>query len=150
MRHYGSWVAGVVALWVTAAVVVGAQAKMKAEDLDRIMKKDGPAQQALVKAVIAENVAAAKTQAAALKAGLEESEKFWAANKRADALDINKAVQTKLANIQKLLDAPKFDAEATKAAVQDMNKSCTECHRIYRVQDDDGRFVLKPGSVPGM
>ena len=39
MRYYGSWVAGVVALWVTAAVV-GAQGTMKAEDLDRIMKKD--------------------------------------------------------------------------------------------------------------
>jgi len=150
MRHYGSWVAGVVALWVTAAVVVGAQAKMKAEDLDRIMKKDGPAQQALVKAVIAENVAAAKTQVAALKSGLEESEKFWVANKRTDAVDINKAVQTKLANVEKLLNAPKFDVEATKAAVQDMNKSCTECHRIYRAQDDDGHYVLKPGSVPGL
>ena len=39
---------------------------------DRIMKKDGPAQQALVKAVIAGNVAAAKTQVATLQAGLAQ------------------------------------------------------------------------------
>ena len=149
MRYYGSWVAGVVALWVTAAVV-GAQGSMKAEDLDRIMKRDGPAQQALVKAVIAGNVAAAKTQVAALQSGLNESQKFWVAYKRNDAIEINKTVQTKLSNVAKLLDAPNFNSEAVTAAVQDMNKSCTECHRIYRVQDDDGRFVLKPGSVPGL
>ena len=117
MRHYGSWVAGVVALWVTAAVVVGAQAKMKAEDLDRIMKKDGPAQQALVKAVIAENVAAAKTQAAALKAGLEESEKFWAANKRADALDINNPQHREISAFRLIAKLPTITAMAYKYSV---------------------------------
>ena len=122
MRYYGSWVAGVVALWVTAAVV-GAQGTMKAEDLDRIMKKDGPAQQALVKAVIAGNVAAAKTQVATLQAGLAESEKFWTTNKRNDAIAINKTVQTKLAAVAKLLDAPKFDSEAITAAVQEIGRA---------------------------
>ena len=40
MRYYGSWVAGVVALWVTAAAV-GAQGAMKAEIGDNAVVTPG-------------------------------------------------------------------------------------------------------------
>ena len=37
---------------------------------------------------------------------------------------------------------------AALAAVQDLNKSCTECHKVYRTTDD-GHYIVKPGSIPG-
>jgi hypothetical protein len=33
--------------------------------------------------------------------------------------------------------------------VKDLNQSCTDCHKVYRTTDDDGHYILKPGSVPG-
>ena len=149
MRRFGIGVVWLAAVWL-AVVTVAAQGVLKAEDLDKIMKRDGPAQQALVKAVIAGNPEAAKTQLQTLQAGIAETQTFWVANKRTDAVEISKTVQKKLEGIGKLLAAPKLDSEATLAAVQDLNRSCTECHKIYRATDDDGRYILKPGSVPGV
>jgi hypothetical protein len=44
MRRFVSWVGVLATVWVMAAVVA-AQAKPSLEQLDRVMKKDGPAQQ---------------------------------------------------------------------------------------------------------
>ncbi len=135
-------------LWA-AAVVTSAQAKPTIEQLDRVMKKDGPAQQALVKAIVSGNQAAAKQNLGVLQQGIAEARTFWVANKRTDALDFTKTVLQKIDAIDKMLNAPTMDSAAALAAVQDLNKSCTECHKVYRTTDDDGHFILKPGSVPG-
>jgi cytochrome c556 len=148
MRRFVSWVGVLAVVWVTAAIAA-AQGKPGLEQLDRVMKKDGPAQQALVKALVSGNQAVAKTNLATLKSGITEAQTFWVANKRTDAVDFTKAVLKKLDDLDKLISAPTLDSTVALAAVQDLNKSCTECHKVYRTTDDDGRYILKPGSVPG-
>jgi cytochrome c556 len=148
MRRFVSWVCVLALMWVTA-VVATAQSKPSLEQLDRVMKKDGPAQQALVKAIVAGNQAAAKQNLAVLQQGLAEAQNFWVANKRTDAIDFTKTVLKKLDGLDKVLSGATMDSNSALAAVQDLNKSCTDCHRVYRTTDDSGHYILKPGSVPG-
>ena len=148
MRRFVSWAGVLAVLWMTAAVAA-AQAKPTLEQLDRVMKKDGPAQQALVKALVSGNQAGAKTNLATLKSGITEAQIFWVANKRTDAVDFTKTVLKKLDDLDELISGPTLDSTVALAAVQDLNKSCTECHKVYRTTDDDGHYILKPGSVPG-
>jgi len=84
-----------------------------------------------------------------LKSGIVDAQPFWSTNKRADAVDISKQVITKIDGLQKLIDTTPLDSKAALAAVQDLNKTCNECHKVYRSTDDDGHYILKPGSVPG-
>ena len=148
MRRFVFWVGVFATVWVMA-VVAAAQAKPTLEQLDRVMKKDGPAQQGLVKAIVAGNQATAKQNLLTLQQGIAEAQTFWVANKRADALEFSKTVLKKLDGLDKLLSTPNFDSTTALAAVQDLNKSCTDCHKVYRTTDDDGHYILKPGSVPG-
>jgi cytochrome c556 len=135
-------------VWLLAAVGA-AQGKPTLEQLDRIMKKDGPAQQALVKAIVAGNQAAAKQNLVTLQQGIAEAQTFWVANKRTDAVQFTRTVLRKLDGLDKLLSAPTLDSMAALEAVKDLNQSCTDCHKVYRTTDEDGRYILKPGSVPG-
>lgn len=148
MRRFVFWVGVFATVWAMAAVAA-AQAKPTLEQLDRVMKKDGPAQQGLVKAIVAGNQATAKQNLLTLQQGIAEAQTFWVANKRADALEFSKTVLKKLDGLDKLLSTPNFDSTTALAAVQDLNKSCTDCHKVYRTTDDDGHYILKPGSVPG-
>ena len=148
MRRFVSWVGVIAIVWVMA-VVAAAQGKPSLEQLDRVMKKDGPAQQALVKALVAGNQAVAKQNLLTLQQGIAEAQTFWVANKRTDAIEFTKTVLKKLDGLDKLISAPTFDSTAALTAVQDLNRSCTDCHKVYRSTDDDGRYILKPGTVPG-
>jgi len=148
MRRFMSGVCVLAVLWVSAAVAA-AQVKPKLEDLNRVMKKAGPVQQTLVKALLAGDQATAKSQVRALKSGIIDSQPFWSANKRTDAMDISKQVVSKIDGLAKIIDASPLDSKVALAAVQDLNKTCNECHKVYRATDDDGHYILKPGSVPG-
>lgn len=148
MRRFVSWAGVFVVVWLLA-VVAAAQGKPSLEQLDRVMKKDGPAQQALVKAIVAGNQAAAKQNLVTLQQGIAEAQTFWVANKRTDAIQFTRTVLRKLDGLDKLLSAPTFDSAAALEAVKDLNQSCTDCHKVYRTTDEDGRYILKPGSVPG-
>jgi len=148
MRRFVSLMGVFAMVWVMAAVAA-AQAKPTLEQLDRVMKKDGPAQQALVKAIVAGNQATAKQNLLTLQQGIAEAQTFWVANKRTDALEFSRTVLKKLDGLDKLISTPNFDSTVALAAVQDLNKSCTDCHKVYRTTDDDGHYILKPGSVPG-
>jgi cytochrome c556 len=148
MPRFVSWVSVLAMVWLLAAVGA-AQGKPTLEQLDRIMKKDGPAQQALVKAIVAGNQAAAKQNLVTLQQGIAEAQTFWVANKRTDAIQFTRTVLRKLDGLDKLLSAPTLDSMAALEAVKDLNQSCTDCHKMYRTTDEDGRYILKPGSVPG-
>src|SRR5678815_3614491 len=128
MRRFVFWVGVFATVWAMAAVAA-AQAKPTLEQLDRVMKKDGPAQQGLVKAIVAGNQATAKQNLLTLQQGIAEAQTFWVANKRADALEFSKTVLKKLDGLDKLLSTPNFDSTTALAAVQDLNKSCTDCHK---------------------
>jgi cytochrome c556 len=148
MPRFVSWVSVLAMVWLLAAVGA-AQGKPTLEQLDRIMKRDGPAQQALVKAIVAGNQAAAKQNLVTLQQGIAEAQTFWVANKRTDAIQFTRTVLRKLDGLDKLLSAPTLDSMAALEAVKDLNQSCTDCHKMYRTTDEDGRYILKPGSVPG-
>jgi cytochrome c556 len=148
MRRFLSGVCVLGVLWATAAVT-GAQVKPRLEDVNRIMKKAGPVQQTLVKALLAGDQATAKAQVAVLKSGIVDAQPFWSANKRADATEISKTVVSKIDALQKSIESPSFDSKVALAAVQDLNKTCNECHKVYRSTDEDGHYMLKPGSIPG-
>jgi cytochrome c556 len=148
MRRFWSWVGLLATVWALGAVAA-AQGKPSLEQLDRVMKKDGPAQQALVKALVAGNQPAAKQNLLTLQQGIAEAQTFWVANKRTDAIQFTRTVLRKLDTLDKLISASTLDSTAALDAVKDLNQSCTDCHKVYRSTDDDGRYILKPGSVPG-
>ena len=107
------------------------------------MKKDGPAQQALVKAIVAGNQATAKENLLTLQQGIAEAQTFWVANKRTDALEFSRTVLKKLDGLDKLISTPNFDSTVALAAVQDLNKSCS----AERVQQ---RERLANGVTPAL
>src|SRR4029434_10115165 len=111
MRRFMCWVGVLATVWVMAAVAA-AQGKPTLEQLDRVMKKDGPAQQALVKAIVAGNQAAAKQNLVTLQQGIAEAQTLLVAHKRTDAIQFTRIVLRKLDALDKLISAPTLDSTA--------------------------------------
>jgi len=141
----------VAALLACSAVIVGAQsAKVSTpEELDKVMKRAGPAMQATTKAVGAGVYADVKTQIATVKQAVLDSQSFWVEHKREDALKFNKDTLAKIEDFEKLVTAPTVDAAATAAALKQVGAACRSCHQVYRATDADNNFILKPGSIGG-
>jgi cytochrome c556 len=149
MHRFVSLTMVIAVTWALSTALV-AQKTFTAEDLDRLMKKDGPALSALVRALTGGNQAAAQTQVALLKSALSESQIFWVSHKRPDAIEFGKTVMAKLDDVDKIVSRPEMDTNVALGAVRNLTTSCNNCHKIYRTMDDDGRYILKPGSVPGL
>jgi cytochrome c556 len=143
--------AGAALLAVSAAVVVGAQTKVTTpEELNKVMKKVGPAMQATQKAVGAGSFDEVKTQLATVKQGVLDSQQFWVEHKRDDALKFNKDTLAKLDAFEKVVSAEKVDAAAAAASLKEVGAACRSCHQVYRAQDADNNYIIKPGSLgPG-
>ena len=88
-----------------SAAVVGAQGPKVTtpEELDKVMKKVGPAMQASQKAMGGPNYAEVKTQIAIVKQGVLDSQQFWIEHKREDALKFNKDTLAKLDAFEKTI-----------------------------------------------
>jgi len=149
MRRFGSWSLVLVVAWALSAVLA-AQKQFTPEDLDKLMKKDGPAQAALVRALTSNNQAAAKSSVAQLKSALTETQQFWVMNKRDDAVQFGKKVLSKLDELDKIVSAPQMNSAAGLNAVRELANDCNACHKVYRTTDENGQFMLKPGSIPGL
>jgi cytochrome c556 len=149
MRRFGSFTIVLILAWAFS-VAVAAQKRFTAEDLDKLMKRDGPTQAALVKALTSNNQAAAKTAVAQLKSALTESQEFWVENKRPDAIQFGKTVLAKLDDLDKIVNAPQMNTAAGLNGVRDLATACNACHKVYRITDENGQFTLKPGSIPGL
>jgi cytochrome c556 len=134
----------------TLSVALFAQKTFTVDDLDKLMKKDGPAQMALAKALSTGNQAVAKTQLATLKSALMQSQEFWIANKRPDAIVFGRTVVSKIDELDKIISAPELDTDKALAATRELAAACNSCHKVYRAADDNGQFILKPGSIPGL
>ena len=141
--------AGAVLLAGAAVVAVGAQKITTPEELDKVMKKVGPANQATQKAINSNNFAEARTQIAIVKQGVLDSQTFWVEHKREDALKFNKDTLAKLGDLEKVLATDPVDPAAAMAAFKTAGASCRSCHQIYRATDADNNFILKPGSLGG-
>ena len=136
-------------LFAWSAVVVGAQKVTTPEELDKVMKKVGPAMQATQKAVGAGAFADVKTQIATVRQGVLDSQNFWIEHKRDDALKFNKDALAKIDAFDQLVSAEKVDPAAAAASLKAVGAACRSCHQVYRATDADNNFILKPGSIGG-
>ena len=139
-----------VLVWSGALLFAQAQKVTTPEELDKVMKRVGPAMQATGKAVASAAYADARTQLATAKAALTEASTFWATHKKEDAQKFSADALAKLEALDKALAAPTVDAAAVTAAQRELQGACRTCHMAYRVQDQaTGAYSLKPGSIGG-
>ncbi len=131
-------------------VVLVAQTKVTTvEELDRIMKTAKAFRQ-VDKAVQSNNAADAKAQLAIVKAAVKDSQSFWIAHKKDDAVKMNQESLAKLDALEKVLSAETLDVAAATAAFKEAGGACRTCHQEYRIEDDKNEYHLKPGSVAGV
>jgi cytochrome c556 len=138
-----------VLLLAWSAVVVGAQKVTTPEELEKVMKKAGPAMQASQKAMGAGSYAEVRTQIATVRQAVLDSQTFWIEHKRDDALKFNKDTLAKIDEFEKTVATDTVDAAAAKASLTAVGAACRSCHRVYRATDADNNFIIKPGSLGG-
>ncbi len=137
----------VLAFAVAGSVALTAQKATTAEGLDKAMKKIGPAQQAVNKAIQSMAYADARKQLAIVETELKDAQGFWVVKKKEDASKFTQDAVTKIETLAKLLEAKTPDQAAITAAYRDIGTSCASCHRTYRSTDENNNFIIKPGSV---
>lgn len=133
-----------VALVSTVAV---AQKVTNADELDKTMKRIAPAQGATGKAIQSMSWADAKAQVAIVKQALMDSEGFWTANRKDDAVAMLKDSVAKVTAVEQALNAPTPDQQAVLAAFKQVGATCAACHKQYREQDENQLYRLKAGSI---
>ena len=138
-----------IALWSVA--IVAAQKVTTVEELDKTMKKVGPASQSMGKAAASGAWADVRTHIATMKQGVMDAESFWVLNKRDDAVKFTKDVLAKIDAVQKLVATDPVDAAVAVVAIKEVGATCRACHMVYRSQDTNQppNYVLKPGSIGG-
>lgn len=118
---------------------------MTADDLalQKLMKQVGPANTALRGDIDKMDVALTKEHANVLKQMFVQTEAFWKAKAKTDA--VQWAVDARK-------DAEALDAAVTagnwdqaKAAAGTLGQKCAACHGAYRDRLDDGTFRIKSG-----
>ena len=144
MRRFATYV---LTLAIVGSAAVLAQKATTPADLDKAMKKVAPAQGAVNKAIQAMAYADAKAQLAIEKQALLDAENFWVVNKKDDAVKLSKDALAKIDALDKALSAPAPDNAAVTAAFKEVGGTCAACHKMYRVQDENQQYILKPGTV---
>ena len=135
-------------LALAATVGLSAADKVQTvEELDKTMKRIGPAQQAVNKAIQAMNYPEAQKQLDLIEAELKDAQNFWVVKKRADATKFTQETLTKIDGLKKLLEAKPADPMAISTSYREVGTACATCHRVYRSTDDNNNFIVKPGTV---
>ena len=119
------------------------------EELDKTMKKVGPASQAMNKALASGAFAEVRTQLAIVKQGVTDAESFWILHKKEDAQKFTKDVLAKLDAFGKLVATDPVDAPAATVAAKEVGAACRSCHMVYRAQDEKQQYIIKPGMIGG-
>jgi cytochrome c556 len=144
MRRLVTYIFAVTAL---ATAVVAAQKVTTPEELDKTMKKIAPAQGAANKAIQSMSWADAKAQVAIVKQALVDTESFWTAKKKDDAVAMLKESVAKVTAVEQTLNAPMPDQQAVLAAYKQVGATCAACHKQYREQDENQQYRLKAGAI---
>ena len=142
MRRFITYV---LAVLITASAVLAAQKASTPEDLDKAMKRIGPANGAMNKALKSMAWADAKRQVAIVEEALVDAHNFWVVKKKDDAIKMSVDAQAKLKALKVTLDQPAPDSASVMAAAKEFASSCLGCHKSYREQDANQQFVLKAG-----
>ncbi len=131
------------ALGLVLAMHVGVRAE-QAQDpavIDKTMKAVGPAFGAVRKAVDGGMMAEAKAGAQTLSKAFAETEAFFKSHGKADGVEMAQAGKKAADAI-----AAAANAEAAKAPVGELTKTCAGCHTKYRDKAADGSYTFKPGA----
>ena len=142
MRRFTTYM---IAVLLAASSAFAAQKAQTAEDLDKAMKKIGPANGAMNKAIRSMAWADAKRQAAIVEETLADAHNFWVVKKKDDAVKMSSDSMAKIKAVRAALDKPSPDSTAVTAAAKEFASSCLGCHKAYREQDANQQFVLKSG-----
>jgi cytochrome c556 len=141
------YAAGLV-LALTGAIVGAQGTKVSSpDDLDKVMKKAGPALQATGKAIASGNVAEARTQLATVRQAVLDSQAFWVEHKKDDAVKFNKDTIAKIDELTPMLASDSVDPAKATATLKEVGGACRSCHEQYRTRDSENNYILKPGSV---
>jgi len=113
------------------------------EALDKIMKRVGPAFAALRSGLDESSADNAKQNATALKQALTETEAFWKAKGKTDAIQWAQDARKQVESIESQAAGGDWDTAKTSAGT--LNQACQSCHAAYRERLDDGTFRIKAG-----
>lgn len=131
------------------------------QDYEAIMKKVGPAYAALAKDLDAGEVDRAAKDAQQLSDLFGEAEKFWARNKREDAVKWSQAARRHAAEVAAGLGAARgylrsdskvqsgVQARLSRArtSVTTLGNVCQQCHKAYREGDAKSGFHIKASAL---
>jgi len=145
MRRLLTCIAAVM-LALTGTVLV-AQKVGTPEDLDKTMKKIAPAQTAAAKAIQSMTWSDAKAQITIVKQALNDTEPFWVAHKKDDAVKMLKDSIARVTAVEEAISAPMPDQQAALAAFKQVGATCAACHKQYREQDENQQYRLKAGTI---
>ena len=134
-------------MFALVGTVLVAQKVATPEDLDKTMKKIAPAQTAAAKAIQSMSWADAKAQLAIVKQSLSDTEPFWVAHKKDDAVKMLKDSVAKVTAVEEAVSAPMPDQQAALAAFKQVGATCAACHKQYREQDENQQYRLKAGTI---
>jgi cytochrome c556 len=127
--------------------VLVAQKVAGPEDLDKTMKKIAPAQTAAAKAIQSMAWSDAKAQITIVKQALSDTEPFWVAHKKDDAVKMLKDSIAKVTAVEEAVSAPMPDQQAALAAFKQVGGTCAACHKQYREQDENQQYRLKTAAL---
>jgi hypothetical protein len=116
---------------------------MTAEDqaYSNMMKVVNDANAALRKAIEGSDAAGASKNALALKQVFTETEAFWKARSRTDAVNWALDARKQAEAIDTATAAGKWDDVKTTAGA--LAQTCQSCHAIYRERFDDGSYRIR-------
>jgi len=108
---------------------------------EQIMKRINPAFGGIRQAVAAGGGEKAVEHAATLKQGFTETEAFWKKRDKADAVKWAADARGHAVTLETAVAAGKWDD--AKAAVSEMQQTCSACHGTYRERGEDGSYRIR-------
>jgi cytochrome c556 len=119
------------------------QAKMTEADYDALMKKVGPTNGGMRKAIMSNQLADAGKNAQTLATLFGDVERFWTQYKVMDAAKIAAEARQNATAIAGAAAAG--DQMKTQQAADNLLAQCKQCHGMYRAGSQEAGFMIKPG-----
>jgi cytochrome c556 len=119
------------------------QARMTEADYDALMKKVGPTNGGMRKAIMSNQLADAGKNAQQLAMLFGDAERFWTQYKIMDAAKI--AAEAQRNAKETAAAAASGDQMKTQMAADNLLGQCKQCHGMYRTGSQEAGFMIKPG-----
>jgi cytochrome c556 len=120
-----------------------AQARMTEADYDAIMKKVGPTNGGMRKAIMSNQLADAGKNAQQLAMLFGDAERFWTQYKIMDAAKL--AREARMFATETAEAAAAGDQMKTQMAADSLLGQCKQCHGMYRAGSQEAGFMIKAG-----